>query len=123
MRKLLKQGATLAAAFIISGLALTPAGAAEKISIRLKWVAQSQFAGVYVAQAKGFYKDAGLDAKINPGGPNINVETLVASGADTFGVASGTEGMLYAREKALPLVCIGMSQQKTPFAFVTFDNS
>ena len=31
--------------------------------------------------------------------------------------------MLYAREKALPLVCIGMSQQRTPFAFVTFDNS
>lgn len=123
MRKLLKQGATLAAAFLVSGLALTSADAAEKISIRLKWVAQSQFAGVYVAQAKGFYKDAGLDATINPGGPNINVETLVASGADTFGIASGTEGMLFAREKGLPLVCIGMSQQKTPFAFVTFDDS
>lgn len=111
--------ALLAAAF---GNSVT-ANAAEAVSIRLKWVAQAQFAGVYVAKAKGFYKDAGLDATISPGGPNINVETLVASGADTFGIASGTEGVLYAREKGLPLICIGMSQQMTPFAYVTYDNS
>lgn len=100
-----------------------PAKAAEAVSVRLKWVAQAQFAGVYVAKAKGFYEEAGLDATINPGGPNINVETLVASGADTFGIASGTEGVLYAREKGLPLTCIGMSQQMTPFAYVAYDDS
>jgi NitT/TauT family transport system substrate-binding protein len=114
------------AAAIVAALAIgvaTAATATEPISIRLKWVAQAQFAGIYVAKAKGFYSEAGLDATINPGGPNINVETLVASGADTFGVASGTEGMLYAREKGLPLVCIGMSQQMTPFAFVAYTGS
>jgi NitT/TauT family transport system substrate-binding protein len=115
---------TSAAAGLALGLAATTAaGAADKVSIRLKWVAQAQFAGIYVAKAKGFYADAGLDVTVNPGGPNINVETLVASGADTFGVASGTEGILYAREKGLPLVCVGMSQQMTPFAFVTYDDS
>jgi NitT/TauT family transport system substrate-binding protein len=31
--------------------------------------------------------------------------------------------MLYSREKGLPLVCVGMSQQMTPFAFVTYDSS
>lgn len=112
-----------AAALAFGLIASSTAIAGEKVSIRLKWVAQAQFAGIYVAKAKGFYADAGLDATINPGGPNINVETLVASGADTFGIASGTEGMLYAREKGLPLVCVGMSQQMTPFAFVTYDNS
>jgi NitT/TauT family transport system substrate-binding protein len=112
--------ATIVAALVLWG---ATAAAAEPISIRLKWVAQAQFAGIYVAKAKGFYSEAGLDATINPGGPNINVETLVASGADTFGIASGTEGMLYAREKGLPLVCIGMSQQMTPFAFVAYNGS
>lgn len=102
---------------------VTSVRADEPVSVRLKWVAQAQFAGIYVAKAKGFYKDAGLDATINPGGPNINVETLVASSADTFGIASGTEGVLYAREKGLPLICIGMSQQMTPFAYVTYDTS
>lgn len=113
-------------AFAFSLAALAAPGtssAAEAVSVRLKWVAQAQFAGVYVAKAKGFYDEAGLDATISPGGPNINVETLVASGADTFGIASGTEGVLYAREKGLPLICIGMSQQKTPFAYVTYDDT
>jgi NitT/TauT family transport system substrate-binding protein len=115
--------ATIVAALALWGATAAAAAAAEPISIRLKWVAQAQFAGIYVAKAKGFYSEAGLDATINPGGPNINVETLVASGADTFGIASGTEGMLYAREKGLPLVCIGMSQQMTPFAFVAYNGS
>eukprot|EP01035_Chromulina_nebulosa_P002146 gene2146-2888_t len=59
-------------------LAGMPASAAEKVSVRLKWLAQAQFAGFYVAKAKGFYDQAGLDLTINPGGPNLNVETLVA---------------------------------------------
>ncbi|MBP0615085.1 ABC transporter substrate-binding protein [Jiella mangrovi] len=99
------------------------AAAAEKVSVRLKWVAQAQFAGIYVAKAKGFYEAAGLDVTVNPGGPNINAATLVASGSDTFGVVSGTEGMLNARASDLPLVCIAMSQQKTPYAYVTYDDS
>ena len=113
--------AVLSSAALTLGVAASLA--ADAVSVRLKWVAQAQFAGVYVAKAKGFYADAGLDMTINPGGPNVNVEPLVASGADTFGIASGTEGVLYSREKNLPLVCIGMSQQMTPFAYVTYNSS
>ncbi len=111
---------------VLVGLALSaalPAWAADKVSLRLKWVAQAQFAGYYVAKAKGFYEQAGLDLTINPGGPNLNVETLVAAGNDTFGVAGGTEGVLLAREKGLPLVCIGVGVQKTPFTYVAYKDS
>jgi len=104
-------------------LAGVPASAAEKVSLRLKWLAQAQFAGFYVAKAKGFYDQAGLDLTINPGGPNLNVETLVASGNDTFGLAGGTETVLLAREKGLPLVCIGVTVQNTPFTYVTYKDS
>jgi len=104
-------------------LAGMPASAAEKVSLRLKWLAQAQFAGFYVAKAKGFYDHAGLDLTINPGGPNLNVETLVASGNDTFGLAGGTETVLLAREKGLPLVCIGVTVQNTPFTYVTYKDS
>jgi NitT/TauT family transport system substrate-binding protein len=93
------------------------------VSVRLKWLAQAQFAGFYVAKAKGFYDQAGLDLTINPGGPNLNVETLVASGNDTFGLAGGTETVLLAREKGLPLVCIGVTVQKTPFTYVAYKDS
>ena len=104
-------------------LSALPASAAEKVSLRLKWLAQAQFAGFYVAKAKGFYDQAGLDLTINPGGPNLNVETLVASGNDTFGLAGGTETVLLAREKGLPLVCIGVTVQNTPFTYVAYKDS
>jgi len=104
-------------------LTAVPAFAVEKVSVRLKWLPQAQFAGFYVGKAKGFYEQAGLDLTINPGGPNLNVETLVASGNDTFGLAGGTETVLFAREKGLPLVCIGVTVQKTPFTYVTYKDS
>ena len=47
------------------------AAAADKVTLQLKWVTQAQFAGYYVAKAKGFYKDADLDVTINPGGPDV----------------------------------------------------
>ena len=45
------------------------ARAADPVTLQLKWVADAQFAGYYVAKDKGFYKDAGLDVTIKPGGP------------------------------------------------------
>ncbi|MBT9385071.1 ABC transporter substrate-binding protein [Pseudooceanicola sp. CBS1P-1] len=119
MRKILT--ASLLAAVSVFGAA--SAHANEAVSLRLKWLTQAQFAGVYVAKAKGFYSDAGLDMTIQPGGPNINVETLVASGADTFGIASGTEGVLASRAKGLPIKAIGMDQQITPYVYVTKPDS
>ena len=37
-------------------LAALPAWAADAVTLQLKWVAQSQFAGYYVALDKGFYE-------------------------------------------------------------------
>ena len=41
------------------------------MTLQLKWVTQAQFAGYYVAQAKGFYEEEGLNVTILPGGPDI----------------------------------------------------
>ncbi|HEY4065903.1 MAG TPA: ABC transporter substrate-binding protein [Burkholderiaceae bacterium] len=96
------------------------AGAAEltKASLRLKWLPQTQFAGYYMAMAKGYYKDEGIDLTLNPGGPNLQCETLVASGADTFGVSGGADSVIAARIKGLPVVSVGMVGQVTPLVFV-----
>ena len=61
---------TLALSLLLAGLAGT-AAAADKVTVQLKWLPQAQFAGYYVAQAKGFYKEADLDVTIKPGGPDI----------------------------------------------------
>lgn len=117
-----------ARAVVIGGIALmlgASVAQAElaKASVRLKWLAQAQFAGFYVGVAKGYYKDAGIDLTINPGGPNISVENLVASGADTFGLGGGEESLLSSRDKGLPIVGLAMLHQHTPYGFVVKTDS
>src|SRR3954463_15578172 len=114
--------AALAAVALTAGsLPISLPAAAEtliKASLRLKWLPQAQFAGFYVAQAKGYYKDEGIDLTINPGGPNLLTENLVATGADTFGLSGGTDSVFAGVEKGLPIVSIGVAHQITPFVFV-----
>ena len=54
--------------------------------MQLKWVAQAQFAGYYAAQAEGFYDDECIEITINPGGPDIVPEQVVAGGQAQFGI-------------------------------------
>ena len=79
--------------------------AADPLTLQLKWVTQSQFAGYYVAKEKGFYDEAGLDVTINPGGPDIAPEQVIAAGnADV--IVDWMAAALAARERGLPLVNI-----------------
>src|SRR6202047_5392057 len=71
---------TMIAAIAAFALPLATAHAADKVTIQLKWVAQAQFAGYFVAKDKGFYKDAGLDVTINPGGPDVAPPQVIAGG-------------------------------------------
>jgi NitT/TauT family transport system substrate-binding protein len=71
---------TIVAAGLAFGLSLGSTHAADKVTIQLKWVAQAQFAGYFVAKEKGFYKDAGLDVTINPGGPDVAPPQVIAGG-------------------------------------------
>ena len=88
-------------------LALAAAGfaahAADKVTVQLKWVPQAQFAGYYMAAAKGFYKDAGLDVTIKPGGPDI-APTQVIAGKQADIVVDWMPSALAAREAGVPLV-------------------
>jgi len=57
----------------------------EKISFVLEWEPNTNHTGVYVAIAKGYYKDAGLDVEIlTP--PETGAAGFVASGKAQFGV-------------------------------------
>jgi NitT/TauT family transport system substrate-binding protein len=110
--------AATGAAAVLPALGLRAQGT-TKATLRLKWLPQTQFAGFYLAKARGYYEAEGIDLTINPGGPNLLTENLVATGADTFGLSGGTDSVFAAREKNLPVVCVGVSHQQTPFFFVT----
>jgi NitT/TauT family transport system substrate-binding protein len=92
--------------------AAVPARAADPLTLQLKWVAQAQFAGYYVAQAKGFYKDAGLNVTLKPGGPDINPSQVIAGGGADV-IVDWMPSALAAREKGVPLVNISQVFQKS----------
>jgi NitT/TauT family transport system substrate-binding protein len=102
MKKLLT-GALLA-------LVATGAQAEDDVTLQLKWVTQAQFAGYYVAQAKGFYEAEGLNVTILPGGPDIAPSQVIAGGGADV-VIDWMPSALAAREKGLALVNIAQ-----PFA-------
>ncbi len=81
------------------------ARAADPVTLQLKWVADAQFAGYYVAKDKGFYKDAGLDVTIKPGGPDVNPEQVLAGGGADV-VIDWMPSALATREKGSPVVNI-----------------
>ena len=100
MKKILMAGVAFAL-----GLGAVGAQAQEKVTLQLKWVAQAQFAGYFLAKDKGFYKDAGLDVTVTPGGPDIAPEQVIAGGhADV--IVDWMPAALAAREKGLALVNI-----------------
>lgn len=63
-------------------------GAPEKtdVSVQLKWLPQCQFMGYYVAKAKGYYDEVGLNVDIISGGGDISETTAVYNGTVDFGV-------------------------------------
>ena len=58
----------------------------DKVTLQLKWVTQSQFAGYYAAKSLGYYKAFGLDVTLKVGGPSITPEQVVASGGAQIGL-------------------------------------
>jgi len=94
-----------AAAFLLPAVS---AHAADPVTIQLKWVAQAQFAGYFVAKDKGFYKEAGLDVTINPGGPDVAPPQVIAGGGADV-VVDWMPSALASREKGVPLVNVSQT--------------
>lgn len=112
MRKLTLAGIATAAAAMVMGGSVTGASAADALTLQLKWVTQAQFAGYYVAAAKGFYEEAGLDVTIKPGGPDINPSQVIAGGGADV-VVDWMPSALATREKGVPLVNIAQTFNKS----------
>ncbi|MGB3539910.1 MAG: ABC transporter substrate-binding protein [Mesorhizobium sp.] len=91
-------------------LAAVQAWAADQVTLQLKWVAQGQFAGYFVAKDKGFYEEEGLDVDIKNGGPDIAPEQVIAGGGADV-IVTWMAAALAARDKGVNLVNIAQ-----PFA-------
>ena len=89
----------------------------DPTTVRIQWLDQAQFAGLYVAKSQGFFHAQKLSVTIEPGGPDVSPVLLVASGSDDFGVAPATD-IIQARSHGVPVVAIATIFQKNPVVFI-----
>jgi putative hydroxymethylpyrimidine transport system substrate-binding protein len=83
----------------------TPTPIVTKVSLALDWYPNSNHAGFYVAQEKGYYRDEGLEVSIFvPANPEDVLKT-VGAGRDDFGISYQAE-VLLARGEGVPVKSI-----------------
>jgi putative hydroxymethylpyrimidine transport system substrate-binding protein len=116
---LTRRAVVTAASAIASGLALrgmsgTPGGQTARaqgstevreVTIALDWYPNANHAGLYMAQDRGYFADAGLAVTLQvPADPTTVLQT-VGAGRDTFGISYQTE-ILFARSQQIPVVSV-----------------
>jgi len=94
----------------------------DKLTVQLKWVTQSQFAGYYAAVTKGYYKAFGLDVTLKVGGPSITPEQVVASGQAQIGV-DWLPSLLATRDTGTKLINIAQMFARAGMTELTFKDS
>lgn len=90
-----------------------PAKPLTAVTSVTNWFAEPEHGGQYAALAKGFYKEAGLDMTIQPGGPQVSSTQIVSSGKAMFGMTQADD-LLIARKEGIPIVAIAALFQKNP---------
>jgi NitT/TauT family transport system substrate-binding protein len=99
-----------------------PAGAETKnVKIMMDWVIQGTHAPFFIAQEKGYFKEAGVTVDaIDAGKGATNVAVSVASGVYQFGwVDMPTMVRFNAQNPAAPLIAVYVSFDETPLAIIT----
>lgn len=94
-------------------------GTPEKkdVSIQLKWLPQCQFMGYYVAKAKGYYDEVGLNVDIVSGGGDIGETTAVNNGTVDFGV-TWVSNLISADAGGMDLVEVAQVFQRSGLVLV-----
>lgn len=90
----------------------------EEVIIRLPWIHQAQYAGVYVAKEKGLFEKHGVDTevKIMQGGPNIRPIDLVSSNSEHFSI-TGSTPFFNAYVQNRPIKILATFDQKHAFCY------
>lgn len=110
----------LGVALVISGCSSSKStdetGALTKISLPLGYIPNIQFAPLYVAVEKGYFRDAGFEVEFDYKFETDGV-ALVGAGEIPFAVVSG-EQVLLARAQGLPVTYVAAWYQQYPVSVV-----
>ena len=88
---------------------------ADKVTVQLNWIKNIQFAGLFMAEEKGYYAEESLEVELIPGGGPISTPQVVLGGGAMIGVG-GPEPIMTARARAGDLRVFAVTNQKGPSA-------
>ena len=106
-RRAVQQGLGLAAGLALTGRIVPGAIAQDptELTLALDWYPNANHAGLYLAQDRGYFDEAGVAVEIyTPADPAAALQT-VGAGRDTFGISYHSE-ILFAREQEVPVVSV-----------------
>ncbi len=111
----------LIASCIVLAAASSASAQTKNVKIMLDWLVQGTHAPFFVAQEKGYFKDAGVIVDtIDAGRGATNVAVSVAGGVYHFGWVDMPSMIRFnAQNPAAPLVAVYVSFDETPLAVIT----
>lgn len=92
--------------------------AADKVSFAFDWIVNGTHAGYYVAKAKGYYRDAGLDVDLSRGFGSGDTVKRVGAGAAMFGVADASAVIAARANEDIPVRMVAVVFGKAPLGVI-----
>jgi NitT/TauT family transport system substrate-binding protein len=115
LRALIAIGSLLA----FSIAAVPSAAAQEKVTVRFTWKLKGEYAPLFVALDKGYYKAEGLEVDLAEGSGAQTVLKLLAAGQEKFGYGPAVAAA-QAVSKGLPVKVVALYQTKAPMGVISF---
>ena len=100
----------------------TQPAAPGKVTLMLDWTPNTNHTGFYVALAKGWYTDEGIDLEIQQPGTTVVPNQIVAEQKAQFGVSS-QEQVVLDRSQGLPVVSIAAIIQHNTSGFASVQDA
>lgn len=114
---------TTAAAATETTAAAAAAADLGKLTVQLSWFKNVEFAGDYLAEQGGYYKEAGFsESELIAGGPDVDTLALVLSNKALIAY-TGSETVAGAiNENGAKLKIIGVQYQDNPFCILSLED-
>ena len=93
----------------------------EKVSLRLDWLHQFQFAGYYMAKEKGFFQENGLDVEIKEFNYGVDQIQEVLDKKSTYAV--GKSSLIIDRLEGKKVLALAAMFQESPMVLLTKKDS
>jgi NitT/TauT family transport system substrate-binding protein len=106
---------------LAAALCAPPASAqgGEKLTVRFTWKLKGEYAPLFVALDKGYYKAEGLDVDLAQGSGAQTVLKLLAAGNEKFGYGPAVSAA-QAISRGLPVKVVALYQTKAPMGVISF---